>query len=201
MTTRPTALILDYGEVLSHPMRPGAIDLMASQFGVPPGEMRGAYWRHRREYDLGLAARDYWALVAQDLGMPLDEGLLESIVTVDIDSWTDYRDEMWTLAAAFRTGGGRVGMLSNGVPEIVARIRSDHDLPALFDTVVISYEVQLAKPEPEIYRVTLSRLGVPASEALFVDDRLENIETARELGLRTLHFTGDVDALRSLALA
>jgi putative hydrolase of the HAD superfamily len=60
--------------------------------------------------------------------------------------------------------------------------------------------VQLAKPEPEIYRVTLSRLGVPASEALFVDDRIENIETARELGLRTLHFTGDVHALRSLAL-
>jgi putative hydrolase of the HAD superfamily len=198
--TRPTALILDYGEVLSHPMRPGAMDLMASQFGVPAGEMSGAYWRHRREYDLGMSARDYWALVAQDLGVPLDEGLLESLVTVDIDSWTDYRDEMWTLAAAFRTGGRRLGMLSNGVPEIVARIRADHDLPTLFDAVVISYEVQLAKPEPEIYRVTLSRLGVPAGAALFVDDRLENIEAARELGLQTLHFTGDVHALRSLAL-
>ena len=93
---------------------------------------------------------------------------------------------------------GSSGILSNGVPEIVARIRADHQLESLFDAVVISFEVQLAKPEPEIYRVTLDRLGVPAFDALFVDDRVENIEAARELGLQTLLFTGDVHALRAI---
>ncbi len=121
-------------------------------------------------------------------------------MAIDVDAWTDYRDEMWTLAATFRGNGGKLGMLSNGVPEIVARIRADHDLSSLFDAVVISYEVQLAKPEPEIYRVALDRLGVPAFDALFVDDRAENIETARELGLQTLLFTGDVHALRAMTL-
>jgi putative hydrolase of the HAD superfamily len=147
-----------------------------------------------------MPAKDYWSLVAQDLGTVLDEGLLASLVTIDVDSWTDYRDEMWTLAATYREAGGRLGMLSNGVREIVARIRSDRDLSALFDAVVISYEVQLAKPEPEIYRVTLDRLGVPPGAALFVDDRLENIDAARELGFQTLHFTGDVHALRQKVL-
>jgi putative hydrolase of the HAD superfamily len=198
--TRPRALILDYGEVLSHPMRPGAIDLMAGQFGVPPAVMSGVYWRHRRDYDLGLTARDYWDLVARDLGSSLDDGMAESLITVDVDAWTDYRDEMWALAATFRAGGGRLGMLSNGVREIVARIRGDHDLPALFDAVVVSYEVQLAKPEPEIYRVALDLLGVAPGEALFVDDRQENIDTARELGMGTLRFTGDVHALRAMTL-
>ena len=194
--TRPSALILDYGEVLCHPMRPGGMALLASQLGAPESEMAEVYWRHRRDYDLGMPSRQYWALVAQDLGTALDEGLLASLITVDVDSWTDYRDEMWALAATFREAGGRLGMLSNGVPEIVARIRSDRDLSALFDAVVISYEVQLAKPEPEIYRITLDRLGVPPGAALFVDDRLENIDAARELGFETLHFTGDVHALR-----
>jgi len=198
--TRPTALILDYGEVLSHPMRPGAMALIASQLGTPDTEMTQAYWRHRREYDLGMPARDYWTLVAQDLGVTLDDGLLNSLIAIDVDAWTDYRDEMWTLAATFRASGGKLGMLSNGVLEIVERIRADHDLPVLFDAVVISYEEQLAKPEPEIYRVALDRLGVPAFDALFVDDRAENIAAARELGLRTLLFTGDVHALRAMTL-
>lgn len=194
--TRPTALILDYGEVLCHAMRPGAMALLASQLSAPESEMAGAYWRHRRDYDLGLAARDYWALVAQDLGATFDDGLLASLITIDVDSWTDYRDEMWTLAETFRQNGGRLAMLSNGVREIVAQIRSDRDLASLFDAVVISFELQLAKPEPEIYRVALERLGVLPASALFVDDRLENIDAARELGIQTLHFTGDVHALR-----
>lgn len=198
--TRPTALILDYGEVLSHPMRPGAMSLMASQLGAPDTEFPHIYWRHRREYDLGMPVRDYWALVAQDVGVGLDDGMLNALIAIDVDAWTDYRDEMWTLAATFRGSGGKLGMLSNGVPEIVARIRADHHLPSLFDAVVISYEEQLAKPEPEIYRVALDRLGVAPFDALFVDDRAENIDVARELGLRTLLFTGDVHALRAMAL-
>ena len=198
--TRPTALILDYGEVLSYPMRPGAMALMASQLGTPDTALTQAYWHHRREYDLGMPVRDAWMLVTGELNVTLDDGLFDTLVAIDVDAWTNYRDEMWTLAATFRSGGRKVGMLSNGVPEIVARIRADHDLPSLFDAVVISYEVQLAKPEPEIYRIALDRLGVPAFDALFVDDRAENIDAARELGLQTLLFTGDVHALRALAL-
>jgi putative hydrolase of the HAD superfamily len=198
--TRPTALILDYGEVLSHPMRPGGMSLMASQLGVPESEMTQVYWRHRRDYDLGLPAPDYWTLVAQELGATLDEGLLASLITIDVDSWTDYRDEMWTLAETFRQAGGRLALLSNGVSEIVARIRSDRDLAALFDAQVISFEVGLAKPEPEIYRVALEQLGAAPASTLFVDDRLENIETARELGIQTAHFTGNVHDVRRLLL-
>ena len=66
-------------------------------------------------------------LVAHDLGVLLDEGLLNALVAIDVDAWTDYRDEMWTLAATFRANGGKLGILSNGVPEIVARIRADHE--------------------------------------------------------------------------
>jgi putative hydrolase of the HAD superfamily len=198
--TRPAALILDYGEVLSHTMRAGGMALLASQLGAPASAMHDVYWRHRRDYDLGLPVGEYWAAVARDLGVSLDPGLVDSLIAIDVDSWTHYADEMWALAAAFRADGGRLGMLSNGVPEIVARIRADHDLEALFDAVVISFEVQLAKPEPEIYRVVLDRLGVRAGDALFVDDRAENIQTARELGLRTVQFTGDVPALRAITL-
>ncbi len=89
-------------------------------------------------------------------------------------------------------------MLSNGVREIVRRLRASGRLDAVFDTVTVSCEVGCCKPDPAIYRICLKRLGVPAPSTLFVDDRAENIAAAESLGLRTLHFTGDasVAALR-----
>ena len=109
--TRPAALILDYGEVLSHPMRPGAMALMASQLGTLDTELTQAYWRHRREYDLGMPVHDYWALVAQDLGAELDEGLVECadchrrgrvdrLPRRDVDAGRDVSCE-WREARAF----------------------------------------------------------------------------------------------------
>ncbi len=196
------ALVLDYGEVLSHPQRHGAQALMAAVLGVSETAMQAAYWRGRREYDLGLPVEDYWLQVAEELGVTIDPHQRTELIEIDVDSWTDYREDMWALASQFRQDGGRVAMLSNGVPEIVSRIRQDRDLPATFDVVVISYEVALAKPEPEIYRLTLDRLGVLPADALFVDDRPENIDAAAELGLRTLQFGGQqsVEALRTVLI-
>ena len=122
--------------------------LLASSARVRPG--------HARSRLLGSSSPETWA-------SRWSASLVDSLIAVDVDSWTDYHDEMWTLAATYRAGGGKLGMLSNGVPEIVARIRADRDIDQFFDAIVISFEVQLAKPEPEIYRVTLDRLGVPPS--------------------------------------
>ena len=60
----------------------------------------------------------------------------------------------------------------------------------IFDVVVVSYELGHAKPDREIYEATLSKLGVVPQDALFVDDRGENIAAADELGLADLPFHG-----------
>ncbi len=104
---------------------------------------------------------------------------------------------MWILTRVFRDDGGRTAFLSNGVPEAMARIRADRPLEAWFDVVIVSCEVGIAKPDPVIYELCLSRLGVTPNAALFVDDRIENLQSAASLGIRTFHFDGD-DALSRL---
>jgi HAD superfamily hydrolase (TIGR01549 family) len=54
----------------------------------------------------------------------------------------------------------------------------------IFDVIVFSAEEGVMKPDPEIYRRALARLGVAAQEAIFVDDRLRNIVGARQIGMR-----------------
>ena len=163
---------------------------MTAITGVDRERFEQAYWRHRRAYDLGRRATDYWRDTLHDLGVA-DHAVLESLIDLDVQSWTRYREPMWRLARTVRASGVKTAILSNGVPEVMARVRADHPLAELFDVVVVSYELGHAKPDREIYEATLSKLGVAPRDALFVDDRSENIAAADALGLRTFHFTGD----------
>lgn len=54
----------------------------------------------------------------------------------------------------------------------------------LFDHVLVSHEVRLAKPDPEIYRLAIRRIGSPAGQCFFIDDTLLNVEAARREGLQ-----------------
>ena len=56
------------------------------------------------------------------------------------------------------------------------------------DGVVFSCEVKEIKPEPEIYKTLLSRFGLKPEESVFLDDRPENCEAARKLGIHAIEF-------------
>ncbi|MPY88515.1 MAG: HAD-IA family hydrolase [Luteitalea sp.] len=202
------ALILDYGGVLCREQPAASLEALARCASTTAERWHEAYWRYRGDYDLGLPAAEYWQRVLHELGhdgasQPVSASLrlVAQLIDLDVASWVVYREEVWEIARDFRARGGRVGMLSNGVPEIMSRIRADRPLDDWFDTVVVSYELGVSKPHPAIYQAGLQRLDVTAPRALFVDDRRENIDAAAQLGLRTLHFTGDesVQALREVS--
>jgi 2-haloacid dehalogenase len=65
-----------------------------------------------------------------------------------------------------------------------------------FRDVVVSGDEKLVKPNPAIYRLALDRFGLAAEEAVFVDDRRENIDAAAALGIRAVLFT-DAPAFRA----
>jgi putative hydrolase of the HAD superfamily len=195
----PTALILDYGNVLSRPQRVVSVEAMARDAGASPEDFRRAYRLHRDPYDAGeLSAADYWRRVLETLGRrSTTSAALERFIQRDVESWTSYRDDIWVLARTFRTGDRRTAMLTNMPPEILARIRADRRLESWFDVVVASCEIGLIKPDPRVYEVCLSRLGVAADRTIFVDDSIVNIAAAARLGIGTLHFAGE-ESVRDL---
>ena len=67
-----------------------------------------------------------------------------------------------------------------------------------FDAVVVSGEVGLIKPDPAIYRYLIAAHEVDPGEAVFVDDREENVTGARRLGFAGVHFTDAVALRRDL---
>jgi HAD superfamily hydrolase (TIGR01509 family) len=69
------------------------------------------------------------------------------------------------------------------------------------DDILISAEVGLAKPDPRIYRLAAERLGVRPDEAVFVDDFAANVEGARAVGMRAIHFRPELDLRAALRQA
>ncbi len=68
-----------------------------------------------------------------------------------------------------------------------------------FDSVTISAEEGVMKPDPRIFEIALARAGVLPEEAVFVDDFAANVEGARRVGLRAIHFRSTAQALAELA--
>ena len=87
-----------------------------------------------------------------------------------------------------RGRGYRLAICTNNVREWEGRWRAKLPVDEIFDDVIDSAFVGTRKPEPQIYELTLARLGVGATQALLVDDIEVNCTAARELGIRAVWF-------------
>jgi 2-haloacid dehalogenase len=74
-------------------------------------------------------------------------------------------------------------------------LAQEQELFAPFRDIVVSGAEKLVKPDPAIYHLALNRFGLSGPESLFIDDRLDNAEGARAVGMAAHHFT-DATRLR-----
>jgi putative hydrolase of the HAD superfamily len=142
-----------------------------------------------------------------DRGTPDEpyESLLRELLpeTTDdqIDAFVDAEHAAWapafqTLGAAealleaLRSRGIKTGVILNSWPDPGRVLRGDIEragLTGLLDTIVISSEVGMRKPDPGIFRLALDELGVEPHDAMFVGDRLEtDVQGAANLGMTTV---------------
>ena len=92
----------------------------------------------------------------------------------------------------------RCSVLSNADLSLRARLKGELALDHLFDDIVVSAEVGMAKPRPEIFRLAADRLGLPPAACVFVDDWDENVDAARAVGMQAvLHRADQGDDLRA----
>jgi putative hydrolase of the HAD superfamily len=100
-----------------------------------------------------------------------------------------------------RSRGLAMALCTNNVREWEPLWRAMLPVDEIFDVVVDSAFVGVRKPDPEIYEITLERLGEPASTALFVDDIEINCDAARELGMRAVWFRSTEQTIEEIEAA
>ncbi len=103
------------------------------------------------------------------------------------------------ILAHLKAVGNRIGILSNTCAAhwnyVTGHYRIINDL---FDVYALSFELKYMKPENEIYTKAADLAGVAPSDILFIDDRQENVEAARTVGLDAIHFRGAEDLASAL---
>lgn len=100
-----------------------------------------------------------------------------------------------------RDRGVRLALLTNNVREWEPRWRAMLPVDELFELVVDSAFVGVRKPDPEIYEITVQRLGVAAEACVFVDDIEINCDAARALGMTAVWFRSNEQAIAEIEAA
>lgn len=196
MSATCRGIITDWGGVLTPPLREGIglwlqadridvehyLDVMRGWFDGAYGNGNGSadpvHALERGEID----ARDFERQLAAELrlvdGGPVPaEGMLDRMF-----AGFHPVEEMYEALRAARRQGVRTGLLSNSWGNSYPRELFN----AAFDAVVISGEVRMRKPEPEIFAYALELVGVPAEECVFIDDIERNVAAAQELGMAAI---------------
>jgi putative hydrolase of the HAD superfamily len=190
------AVICDFGGVLTSPLLDSFAAFQQSS-GISPeqlGSAMGAIWSRNGanplfELETGRISE---AAFLGDLGTELSAQLGRAIELHDFGArYFEHLTPNEQLIDYMRTLRGRdlkLAICTNNVREWEPLWRAMVPVEELFDVVVDSAFVGMRKPEPEIYQLTLERLGVRAEQALLIDDIELNCEGARELGIHAVWF-------------
>lgn len=137
----------------------------------------------------------------QDKGRTFAEGVAElskqfphyaDLIQAYHDNWEHsighYFEGTIEIMRKLKKAGYPLYGLSNWSAETFPIAQQKYDFFDLLDDRVISGEVGMIKPEPEIFALLLEKIGRPAHECLFIDDAIANIEQAQKLGFATIQF-------------
>jgi len=182
MKANKRALLVDFGGVLSTDIW-SSFSAFCESRGLDPEAAKNLFrdnpdaLEELRKLERGEAdPQEFERRFAKLLGTE-PEGLVEGLF-----SGLGPADEMLTAVRRAREGGAPTGLVSNSWV-------MDHytdELRELFDAVVISGEVGLHKPEPEIFQLAAERVGREPKDCVFVDDLRENCAGAEALGMTAI---------------
>ena len=102
-------------------------------------------------------------------------------------------DYIRSLRPRFQTA-----IISNATDVLRETLQSVYPISDAFDLIVCSAEEKTMKPGAEIYERTLKRLGRLPDETIFIDDSEPNIQAARMIGMKAIHFKPTIDLVAEL---
>lgn len=181
------AVIWDLGGVILRTEDWQPRERWEAKLGLAPGELHRLVF----EGELGKKAaigraemHEIWDSIAAMFDLSA-----EDLHELEADFWSgDHIDEELVAYIRALRPAIRTALLSNAWPSVRETLENRWDIADIFDVITLSCETGLAKPDPRIYQVSLEALGLPAEQALFIDDFERNIESARHVGMSAILF-------------
>ena len=191
------AIIFDLGGVLFTNGTKQFIEKISKRYGIEESKVKEVM-----DGDLGTQYREakitrdeFWNRALKELDIKTDIDDLEREWIDGYELIEGTRDIIQKLSSKYR-----IFFLSDNVRERVNKVNDRYNFLEWFESGVFSHEVGVRKPNPEIYKIVLDKIGIDPSEAVFIDDKSEMLIPANELGITTYLFTSP-DKLRENLVA
>lgn len=188
---RVRAVFFDFGGVIARLDR-GLLADYELRHGLPEGGFLKALYTipEWRAVELGETTEDEWfAAVKRKLdelaGRPLPD-ISEERATM----WRTLDSDVIRLIESLGAGY-HVGLISNATPRLEDELRDHHKIDGLFQVIVNSSRVGIAKPDARIYHLAAERMGVEPAACVHIDDLKHNVDGARDAGFQAIHHKGD----------
>ncbi len=183
------AIILDYGGVISQPQNSQIIKNILQSLGQEYDGFQEVYRSQRARYDSGqISGEEYWINVLRHYGLEPASFEIARLIQEDVRSWMQINEAMVQFLTECRGRIRKLAMISNMTTDSLAYIKEHFQWLELFDELILSCEIGINKPDRQIYESCLRRLNMCPNECLFVDDSLENVAGAMELGMHAVQF-------------
>lgn len=193
------AVVFDLGNVLiawdPHPAIARAVGAQQATCFLADDEFDFMAWNHQqdagRSWDDGeaaaLKAHPHWELAIRAYRVNYAESLIGAI------------EDTVQIVRELHAAGIPLYALTNWSEELFPVARARFDFLNLFEDIVVSGQVGVAKPDLEIFTILQERIGHSLDGCIFIDDSPRNVEAAAEAGLDAILFTDTGHLRRDLA--
>jgi epoxide hydrolase-like predicted phosphatase len=190
------SIIFDWGGVLIDDPAPGLMQYCAKSLKVSKEDYIKAHTKFEADFQKGLISEDtFWEQICSELNVPKPN--TPSLWAEAFEAAYIPRDDMFSMAASLQENGFKTAVLSNTEASAMQLFhRQQYDM---FDVLVFSCLEGVEKPERKIYEITLKKLGSLPEQSVFIDDKPEYINGAKEVGIKTLLFQSIDQAKNELA--
>jgi HAD superfamily hydrolase (TIGR01509 family) len=166
---------------------------LSQRTGIELSIVQTAFRRFNNDLTLGRTTHAaVWGDICADLGRTVGLDLLEAAFKN-----TPLNERMLTIARRLRSRYS-VGIVTDNKKDRIDALKRLHDLPRLFDPIVVSSEVGLSKDNPGIFLGALQLLRVKPEECIFIDNSKDNLVAPNAIGMKTIHFDDEKQDFKAL---
>ena len=197
MKKKANAVIFDMGGVLLRTINSQPREAIAERFGVTRAELEAFIFMSETSLrsEVGeLTDKEHWETVLRHFNQPVGDYLK---VYDEYFSGDAIDEELLAFAVSLKPDY-QLGLLSNAWVNARPLLSRHFDFINVFDVSVFSCEVGMRKPDPNIFRVILEKMGVGAENAIFIDDMPSNVEGAKSAGLHAIRYTDTPTAIAAV---
>lgn len=186
----PQAIVFDFGGVMTgEPNREAVIDFICQSFDFSREEFEKVNQEKRLALKQGKTDEEFWIFYAKNKGIELPYNWTASFKLVMKDA-IGVNPEMYALVDELKEQHIPIALLSN-IDERLSKLIREFGLYEPFNPCLLSCEIGVEKPDLKAYELLLTKLNLPPKEVVFVDDRPENIESAKKMGLDAILFESE----------